>query len=185
MKCGNTSNLFSHLKNKHPSQYAETKARTENPSKGKPGSASVQVNIKKSFESKQPYCHTIKRWQTLTDSFLYAIAKDMLPFRAVERPGFQKMLSTFEPKYELPSRKYFSKTGIPRLYNSIKGTVEKELSEMEFFSATTDLWSSEVMHPYISYTVHFINKSWEMKNLCLQTTFLPCDHTGDNLAEAL
>ena len=56
---------------------------------------------------------------------------------------------------------------------------------MEFFSATTDLWSSEVMHPYISFTVHFINKSWEMKNLCLQTTFLACDHTGDNLAEAL
>ena len=107
----------------------------------------------------------------MTDSVSYAIAKDMLPFRAVERPGFQKMLSTFELRYELQSRKYFSKTRIPCLYNSIKGTVEKYLSETEFFSATADLWSSEIMHPYISFKVHFINKSWEMKNLCLQTTF--------------
>ena len=121
----------------------------------------------------------------MADSVSYANAKDMLPFRAVERPGFQKMLSTFEPRYKLPSRKYFSKTGIPCFYNSIKGTVEKYLSEMEFFSATADLWSCEVMYPYISFKVHFINKSWEMKNLCLQTTFLPCDHTSDNLADAL
>ena len=75
VKCGNTSNLFSHLKNKHPYQYAETKARTENPSKDKPGSASVQVNIKELFESGQPYYRTSKRWQTLTDSVSYAIAK--------------------------------------------------------------------------------------------------------------
>ena len=30
---------------------------------------------------------------------------------------------------------------------------------MEFLSATTDLWSSEVMHPYISLTIHFVNQS--------------------------
>ena len=95
------------------------------------------------------------------------------------------MLATFDPRYELPSCKYFSKIGIPRLYNSVKSAVEKELKEMEFFSATTDLWSSEVMHPYISLTIHFVNQLWEMKNLCLQTVFLPCDHTGDNIAEAL
>ena len=109
----------------------------------------------------------------------------MLPFTTVEKSGFKKMLATFDPRYELPSRKYFSKTGIPRLYNSVKSTVEKELKEMQFVSATTDLWSSEVMHPYISLTIHFVNQLWEMKNLCLQTVFLPCDHTGDNNAEAL
>ena len=37
----------------------------------------------------------------------------------------------------------------------------------------------------MSYTVHFITDSWEYRNLCLQTAFLPSDHTGDNLAEAL
>jgi hypothetical protein len=41
------------------------------------------------------------------------------------------------------------------------------------------------MHPYISFTVHFINQSWEMKALCIQTSFLPADHTGDNIADAL
>ena len=53
---------------------------------------------------------------------------------------------------------------------------------MEFFSATTDLWSSEVM---LSLTIHYVNQLLEMKNLCLRNVFLPCDHTGDNIAEAL
>ena len=35
----------------------------------------------------------------------------------------------------------------------------------------------------MSLTVHFINDSWESR--CLETTFLPQDHTGDNLSEAL
>jgi len=36
----------------------------------------------------------------------------------------------------------------------------------------------------MSPTIHYINEDWEMKNSCLQTHFLPSDHTGENLAEA-
>lgn len=185
-KASNTSNLFSHLKNKHPRQYAEIKSGTSSSSTSKESTGpSSQVNIKKSFENGQPYTRNSKRWVTLTNSVSYAIAKDMLPFTAVEKPGFKKMLSSFDSRYQLPSRKYFSKTGIPQLYNSTKASVEEEIKGVKHFSATTDLWSSEDMHPYMSLTIHFLTASWELKNLCLQTTFLPCDHTGDNLADAL
>ena len=182
-KAGNTSNLFSHLKHKHPQQYTELKAT------GKATSAKsqpTQTSIKQSLEAGQPYSRNSKRWQQLTDSITYAVAKDSSPFTTVEKPGFKKMLSTFDHRYKPLSRKYFSKVGIPRLYNCTREKVETELKQdIKFFSATTDLWSSENLHPYMSYTIHYINDSWEMRNLCLQTAFLPADHTGENLAEAL
>lgn len=87
--------------------------------------------------------------------------------------------------FRLASRKYFSKTAIPRLYTETREKVENELKQVKHFSATTDLWSSQTLHPYMSYTVHFINEAWEMKSLCLETSFLPQDHTGANLADAL
>ena len=95
------------------------------------------------------------------------------------------MLSVFDKKYDLPCRKYISNTAIPKLYSSTKEVLEQELKEVEFFAATTDLWSSTGLMPYLSYTVHFINKSWELKVRCLQTVFMPNNHTDENVAEFL
>lgn len=47
------------------------------------------------------------------------------------------------------------------------------------------MWSSLNMTPFMSLTVHFINKKWELKSRCLQTGFTPESHTADNLAESL
>nr|XP_023678533.1 zinc finger BED domain-containing protein 4-like [Paramormyrops kingsleyae] len=56
---------------------------------------------------------------------------------------------------------------------------------MQFFSATTDLWSSRTMQPYLSLTVHFINDDWALRSICLQTAYFPDDHTGDLIAQGL
>ena len=37
----------------------------------------------------------------------------------------------------------------------------------------------------MSYTVHFITSDWELTTRCLETLFLPEDHTGMNIAEAM
>ncbi len=185
-KSGNTSNLFSHLKYKHPRQYADIQStRTvakAGPSSQRPPS---QLSLQQSLDSGKPYPRSSKRWQELTDSVAYTIAKDCLPFSTVDKPGFKRMLATFDSRYEPPSRKYFSKTAIPHLYSSVKERVEGEIVSLKFFSSTTDLWSSGTMHPYMSFTIHYITVDWELRTSCLQTQFLPSDHTGDNLAEAL
>ena len=95
------------------------------------------------------------------------------------------MLATFDERYELPSRKYFTQTAIPALYNKVRQTVQDEVQRAEFYSATTDLWSSENLLPYMSYTAHFIDASWQYRSRCLETCFLPQDHTGENIVEAL
>jgi len=100
----------------------------------------------------------------------------MVPIYTVEKHGFKRLIGTLDKQYELPSRKYFTKTAIPALYNKI--------NNVRYFSTTTDLWSSEGMKPYLSYTIHFIS-NWKLQSRCLQTSFMPEDHTGENLAESM
>ena len=47
------------------------------------------------------------------------------------------------------------------------------------------MWSSVGMQPYMSYTIHYIDSKWKLQNICLQTQFLPDNHTGINLADVM
>ncbi len=53
------------------------------------------------------------------------------------------------------------------------------------YGATTDLWSSRTMQPYISLTVHFVNDDWTLRSVCLQTAYFPDDHKGEIIPQGL
>ena len=144
-----------------------------------------QPTLAEAVANSQRYERKGKKWKELTDTITYFIAKDALPNYTVEKPGFKRLLNSLDPRYEVPSRSYFSRTALPTLYASTRDKVKQELSKVEYFSATTDLWSSIGMRPYISYTIHSIDDEWKLQNRCLQTHFLPDDHTGENLLEAM
>ena len=91
------------------------------------------------------------------------------------------MIKKLDPKYVIPRRKYFSQTEIPMLYTSTMESVKQDLKQAEYFAATTDLWTSAADHPYLSLTVHVIDKYWELKSYCLGTVPLLIDHTGQNI----
>ena len=75
---------------------------------------------------------------------------------------------------------------MPSLYTEVKeSTVKPKLSEMQYYSATMDLWTSRASHPYLSFTVHFIDCSWELQSFCLETVPLFEDHTGENIIDSL
>ncbi|KAK1904230.1 Zinc finger BED domain containing protein 1 [Dissostichus eleginoides] len=93
------------------------------------------------------------------------------------------MIKVLDPRYVLPSRKFFSEVALPQLYNSTRQRVAKELEEVSFYSATTDLWSSRTMQPYMSLTVHFINNDWTLRSVCLQTAYFPEDHTENGVKD--
>ena len=121
----------------------------------------------------------------ITDAVTHYIAKDSIPIYTIENPGFNRLLKTLDSQHEVPNCSYFTKTALPALYTITTEKVRRELSTIEYFSAITDLWSSQDMIPYLSYTVHFINGTWNQRNRCLQAQFLLVDHTGVNLAEAV
>ena len=57
--------------------------------------------------------------------------------------------------------------------------------EAHYFSATTDLWSSCTSDPYLSLTVHYVDTEWNLQSHCLQANYMPEDHTGEQLQDAL
>lgn len=88
-------------------------------------------------------------------------------------------------RYQPPSRKYFTQTAIPSLYTSVREKVKEELSTVKYFSGTTDLWSSIGLKPYISYTIHYLDNEWKLQSKCLETHFLPENHTAEVIADSL
>ena len=65
------------------------------------------------------------------------------------------------------------------------GIVKPASQGADYFTATTDLWTSSAKHPYLSFTVHLITNDWELKSFCLDTVPLFEDHTGQNLEGAI
>ena len=47
------------------------------------------------------------------------------------------------------------------------------------------MWTSNTTEPYLSYTIHFVGNNWSLDTRCLQVLYLPKDHNGQNIAEAL
>lgn len=132
-----------------------------------------------------PYDKKGPRWKAIMDSVAKYIARDMVPIYTVEKPEFINMLKVLNPRYVLPSRKYFAEVALPRLYNnSTCEKIARELEGVSFYSATTDLWSSRTMQPYMSLTVHFID-NWTLQSVCLQTSYFPDDHKGEIIAQGL
>ena len=182
-KHGNTSNLLAHLRDHHPEEYAEASKFVH---KGEPSTASRQPTLLESVQRGSMYDPKSAQARDLNRAVGYFLAKDIQPLYTLEKPGFQQLVSKLNPKYNLPSRKYFTETEIPRLYNEVRDTIVKpKLTEIMYFAATTDLWTSRANHPYLSLTVHFVTSSWDLQAFTLETVPMFEDHTGQNIADAV
>lgn len=188
----NTSNMMSHLKNHHAIKYDEIKsAQQQQGIRGKKRSSNgsqpaVQSTIQQSFAKARKWEVCSVKHKEITDAITKYIAKDGLPAFSVEKPGFKMLIRALtDNKYELPSRTHFRQVAIPKLYNEVKATVQEKILHVDYYSATTDLWSSITLAPYISLTIHFIDSNWDLQSMVLQTQYMPQDHTGKNIADAL
>ena len=91
-----------------------------------------------------------------------------------------------DPKFQLPSRKYFSHHVIPSKYEAIKCKVENELSKSKYCAITTDLWTSQHQYrSYISFATHYVTSDFRLKSRCLQTKEMLTDHRAHSIAEQL
>lgn len=183
----NTTNLFNHLKNHHKPQYDECiKAKANvtslNP---RPCPTSTQTTITATLHSATAYPSTSQRHTEITDAIAFRLAKDVCPINTVSNEDFRKMVKTLDKRYVIPSRNYFSKQALPALYEKLRGGIERDVTAVEYFATTTDLWSSRTMEPYMSLTIHYIDGNFAMKSRCLQTAFFPQDHTGESIAQGL
>jgi len=66
-----------------------------------------------------------------------------------------------ELRYNIPSRNHFTESVLPKIKSNIDAKLAELLADVEFFSLTTDIWSSSLSHELlISVTAHWINSEF-------------------------
>ncbi|XP_070404472.1 E3 SUMO-protein ligase ZBED1-like [Nothobranchius furzeri] len=95
---GNTTNLFNHLKRRHPKQYNESqlaaKAKKPAATAAAASASSRQQTLTETLTKLTPYDRDSRRWNSVTDAVTYHLVKDLCPVRTVEGVGFKKMIKT-------------------------------------------------------------------------------------------
>ncbi|XP_070075783.1 E3 SUMO-protein ligase ZBED1-like isoform X2 [Drosophila takahashii] len=91
---GNTSNLTSHLKNKHHDAFLKCSKSTTK------GERESQASIQHLFLGENRKAKD----KNITDSLIKMICKDNMPVRCVEKEGLKGFVKTCVPNYKLPSR---------------------------------------------------------------------------------
>ena len=83
------------------------------------------------------------------------ITVDNQSFSVVEDVGFKHLLHSMEPRYKIPSRKYFSETVISNIFSCVHDGINTKLCKISSFSFTADLQttngSSDLL---LSFTAH-------------------------------
>lgn len=185
---GSTSSLKRHLERKH--DIIEKQPKLDS-SKAVSQSA-TSLTLEECFSKKIKYNTDNQRQISITKLILELITEDLLPFSIVEGTAFTKLLGFLDPKFLMPSRKSIRNKWLPDAYESQKKILETKIKTysssdgdgVEFtpcFSLTTDGWTSRARMSFVTYTLHFINKDFEMESYSLSTTVLPTAHTAVNL----
>ncbi|CAI5682133.1 unnamed protein product [Oreochromis niloticus] len=176
---GNTTNMRAHLTRHHP-KIALT-------ADGKASSNSAQLKNQPTLDtlSLAKLSPNSERAKKITQSITYFICKDLRPYNIVENEGFSYMIKTLEPRYVIPSRRFFADTAVPNLYIDVKRKVEESLSTAERVALTCDAWTSRAVDSYVTITAHYLTADWRLLSYVLQTRTLHESHTGANIANLL
>ena len=114
------------------------------------------------------------------------MALDCQPISIVEDIGFNCFVKALEPRYSIPSRKYFSETVIPRIHDGVKAELMKKVhsSGVTAYSFTCDIWSTSTAGlSLLSLTAHWVVQSFERMSAVLHVMALEGSHTGMYIAE--
>ena len=191
-KGGTTSSLINHLKSAHKDLYEQyqndTKAKAK-PSKKRPGDnlENSPFMKQKKLEDCIPESNDALD-KAITEAIVEFLADSGVAFRVVGLPSFQKLMKIANRRIKLKHPTTYS-----RLVRNKADEIRQDL--LEIISAvkedvscigfSTDLWTSRSGHPFMSLTVHFIDKDWELHRWTPYVAPFPARHTGKNIAMGL
>ncbi|XP_073671315.1 multifunctional protein CAD-like isoform X2 [Paramisgurnus dabryanus] len=109
---------------------------------------------------------------------------DQIPINTVERSAFKHMLKKLNDRYELPNADFFMNEELPKLYTTTREVIKAELEGTGYYACTTDLWTNSRIQSYMTVTVQFITKNWQIRSWCLGCAELYSDHRSESMREA-
>uniref|UniRef100_A0A1A8MBN7 Zinc finger, BED domain containing 4 n=2 Tax=Nothobranchius pienaari TaxID=704102 RepID=A0A1A8MBN7_9TELE len=175
----NTTNLIRHLKNKHPAQYSEFTAATQIKTWSQP-------TLEAMLKNKEKLPKDSDKAKNITTKIAEFIALDDQPLSVVSNVGFRCLMEHLEPRYELPSRSYFTDTALPSIHNKLRDHLLVMLSKVSAFGFTTDIWSSSLCPmSLISFTAQWINSSFNLQRATLNAQHFRGSHTAEHVKQAI
>nr|CAD2124788.1 unnamed protein product [Meloidogyne enterolobii] len=115
------------------------------------------TDIITSLRAKSPWESDGEKTQQINKSIIEFICADIQPLSVVDNIGFKRLMTIALPKYNLPSRFFFTNNMLPKIYEKVEARVKKELNIANFVSITCDTWSSrDGAHSLLSVTGHYI-----------------------------
>jgi len=183
-KSYSTAPLHNHLKQWHKADYEAAYAeadeektnRTDDPVSLTPKErklkemSAVQVTLHGCFQTKKIWDNNDSRSQAITKKIVKMIAADNQPFSIVEDQGFIELMAHLEPRYLIPSRKYFTQEALPKFYTNGRSSIAEEINEAKFLSFTSDLWTCPHSHEsFISLTGHWLDNDFNWKSTMLNS----------------
>ncbi|CAF4382551.1 unnamed protein product [Rotaria sp. Silwood2] len=118
------------------------------------------------------------RQKQLNKAIFDCIIDDSLPFTTFMKSGMIKLLKTFEPQYEPPSR-FTIASQVDKIYH--KYVDEILLKRAPRIAFTADIWKSGTRKYYISLTAHLYDKDFEVVPLVLSLRQLTERHLAINV----
>ena len=98
--------------------------------------SSVKANIQMLLSAMAAIKKTLEIDSAEADKIHIAIGKmmalDIQLYSIVEDVGFKFLVGLLEPRYIMPSRKYFSEKIIPDMYITVRARVQSEIDEAKF-----------------------------------------------------
>ncbi|KAG8511860.1 Zinc finger BED domain-containing protein 1, partial [Galemys pyrenaicus] len=205
---GNTSNLSYHLEKNHPEEFCElVKSNTEQmreafasafsrlkPDAGAAAGTSAQPGAAPDALGAAPaakaHGHEAKRQQELTAAVLALICDGLYPASIVDEPTFRALLKTAEPRYDLPSRKFFCAKALPEKYGAVRELVLKELADAPWCGVSADLWASPNQNrAYVTLAAHFLGAGsppgLALGSRCLKTFEVPEENAAETITRVL
>uniref|UniRef100_A0A1X7U4Q1 DUF659 domain-containing protein n=1 Tax=Amphimedon queenslandica TaxID=400682 RepID=A0A1X7U4Q1_AMPQE len=71
------------------------------------------------------------------------------------------------------------------MYDTEKKRISNLMSSAQFYSCTTDIWTSRAQHAYISLTIHYLAGDFTLHSHLLESKEFPDSHSGVNIAQEL
>ena len=184
-----TTNVKSHLKKAHPSEFEEVvskeqklKERKQAKKATKSVKKGCQLTLGETLECKPQYDKGSDRYKSITKRLAIFVGATNMPNSLVENPEFRALLNACDPRYHVPGRTAISKE-IDIILSEVKDKIQDSFSSASKINLCADIWTKRGMSSsYLGVSAHFFSRKDHKRQVAtLAIRRMPPEHTGDNI----
>ncbi|EGZ09482.1 hypothetical protein PHYSODRAFT_523775 [Phytophthora sojae] len=101
----------------------------------------------------------------------------MRPFNILKDKYFRKysrFLNSVEG-YIKPAKPWKARENVDNIAGALRETLKDEIAdECDYYTASADIWTSKSKRAFISFTLHYLTRNFDLKNWVLEIKSMSC-----------